>query len=108
MYEDAFYKKENIVGYTGNININPTVYFKRGNTFGRITQDHPNRSNIGRNKVRTKTDYKIANTASGHAEEYYDGRVQHRSRSLFKSASWFEKFKLAKAIALFPNQKPKP
>jgi len=107
MYEDGFYKKENIIGYTGDINISPTVYFKCNNKFGRITQSHPNRSNIGRNIVRIANDYKISNGSNGHAEEYYDGAIRHRSRNAFRTASWLEKIKLAKAIDLFKDQKQK-
>ena len=106
MYEDDFYVKANITGYTGNLNINPTVYFKSGNKFGRITQDHPNKDNIGRNVVRTVLDYTIRNR-NGHAEEYYNGAVRHRSRGEYREASEYEKGVLATAIELFPNKKPK-
>jgi len=107
MYEDGFYKRSNIIGYTGDINVNPTVYFKNGNKFGRITQDHTNKSNIGRNEVRIAGDYRITNTHNGKAQEFYNGGVRHNSRNPFKPAGWLEKFKLAKAIQRFPNKKAK-
>ena len=107
MYEDGFYKRSNIIGYTGDINVNPTVYFKNGNKFGRITQYHNNKTNIGRNQVRIAADYKISNGPSGKAQEFYNGGVRHNSRNPFKTAGWLEKFKLAKAIQRFPNKKPK-
>lgn len=107
MYEEAFYKKDNIIGYTGTLISNPTVYFREGNKFGRITQFHNNPSNIGRNKVRTASDYKITNTNYGKAEEYYDGGVRHKSRNPFRPANFFEKIILARAIDRFPDQKKK-
>ena len=105
MYEGSFYVRGNIIGYTGDIESNPTVYFKEGNKFGRITQDHPIASNIGRNLVRTASDYKITNGSNGKAEEFYNGGVKHRSRNPFKTASWFEKFTLSKAIDRFKEKK---
>jgi hypothetical protein len=107
MYEDGFYVKENIIGYTGKLTSNPTVYFQKGSRFGRITQDHPNPSNIGRNKVRSALDYKISNSNGGKAQEYYNGAVQHSSRNPFKPANFVEKFLLSKAIDRFPDKKPK-
>lgn len=43
-YEADFYVSENIIGYTGDIDDKPTVYFKRVEpdgmiTFGHITQN---------------------------------------------------------------------
>jgi hypothetical protein len=62
-YRDDFYKSENIVGYTGDIHANPTVYFssdeQHGNVHGRITQDHKNKDNIGRDVVKTNEGYSI-------------------------------------------------
>jgi hypothetical protein len=56
-YEDTFYVKSNIVGYTGNKFNYPTVYFRQGNRFGRITQKHQHANNIGRNKAKAKFVY---------------------------------------------------
>jgi hypothetical protein len=107
-YSDDFYVSGNIIGYTGDVNTNPTVYFRTGNTFGRITQDHPNRNNIGRNVVRTKGDYSIGNTGpNGVCQEFYDGAVQHTSRNPFNAVSDDNRATLANAITNFPNQKNK-
>jgi hypothetical protein len=107
-YRDDFYVQANITGYTGDVNTNPTVYFKNGNDFGRITQDHPNPDNIGRNVVRTRNDYSIGNTGSnGVCQEYYDGAVQHTSRNPYVQVSDATRATLAQAITHFPNQKNK-
>lgn len=82
-YRDDFYTKENIIGYTGLLSNNPTVYFKRGDEFGRITQYHKDKDNIGRNVVREYSDYKITNNVNGKAEEFYDKTVNHTSRNRF-------------------------
>jgi hypothetical protein len=64
-YRDDFYVAQNIVGYTGDIGENPTVYFssdkQHGNVHGRITQDHKNKDNIGRDVVKTNEGYSIWN-----------------------------------------------
>ncbi len=109
-YEDSFYVKANITGYTGDIDNNPTVYFQKGNRFGRITQDHDNADNIGRNKVREYDDYRHENNSSGKAEEYYNGKVQHTSRNPFVSIGGLtdtDVAKLATAISNFTDIKPK-
>jgi hypothetical protein len=108
-YRPDFYRKDNIIGYTGRITSNPTVYFQyRHDEFGRITQDHPRRNNIGRDKVRKAMDYRIANTGPGNvSQEFYHGRVHHTSRNPFKPANWVEKILLARAIYRFQDIKPK-
>lgn len=111
-YCDDFYVKANIIGYTGNKMESGklTVYFRSGNKFGRITQDHPDADNIGRNKVREYSDYKIGNNTSGVCEEFYDGEVKHTSRSAFVAVPQSEGVTitvLAKAISAFPNAKSK-
>jgi hypothetical protein len=55
-YRADFYIRENIIGWTGNLFDNPTVYFIRNlddgtMEFGHITQDHPSPGNIGRGGV---------------------------------------------------------
>lgn len=107
-YEDSFYTKTNITGYTGDLNDNPTVYFQNGTRFGRITQDHSNPNNIGRNLVRDKADYSIGNTGTGGvAQEYYDGAVKHTSRNRFEAVTNNNRDTLATAISRFPDKKPK-
>lgn len=83
-YCDLLYRRENIIGYTGNLDINPTVYFvtesrdeKGGlNTKnvkgvdqilflnGHITQDHPNKKNKGREQVTESYSYSIMNVGA--------------------------------------------
>ncbi|UTW64087.1 hypothetical protein KFE98_08095 [bacterium SCSIO 12741] len=61
-YRDDFYRPENIIGHTGDLNKNPTVYFRKGNEVGRITQKFDrNPLNEGREKVRSMDGYSIDN-----------------------------------------------
>ena len=67
-YRDDFYVPDNIIGYTGELGNNPTIYFeKRENgevTFGRITQEHGDPKNKGRElvRMRSESDYQAINT----------------------------------------------
>ena len=107
-YESEFYTAANITGYTGDLNDNPTVYFRKGNKFGRITQEHNHADNIGRNLVKEYADYRIGNTgAGGAAQEYYNGAVQHTSRNPFVVVTADTVGELTKAIAKFTEIKPK-
>lgn len=107
-YEEEFYTPENIIGYTGDFQVNPTVYFKNGNKFGRITQTHADNDNIGRSLVREYTDYRIGNTApSGTAEEYYDGEVQHVSRHPFVAAQEHSHGKTVLAASILAHTEAK-
>ncbi|MBI5056709.1 MAG: hypothetical protein HZB61_08855 [Nitrospirae bacterium] len=108
MYRDDFYIAQNITGYSGNITSNPTVYFRREHEFGRITQEHDDKTNIGRNKVRIASDYKIYNEG-GFAREFYNAKVQHDSRGLFrevKPSDWQSAY-LILAIPKFTELKSK-
>ncbi len=69
-YGDDLYKKENIFAYTGKIGEKPTVYFKREITnkagdkmieYGRITQEHNNKFNVGRAEVAQSSKYELKN-----------------------------------------------
>ncbi len=80
-YCDILYRRENIIGYTGNLDSNPTVYFvtesrddkgglktKDVNGVaqilflnGHITQDHPNKKNKGREVATESYSYSIMN-----------------------------------------------
>jgi len=51
-YRPDFYTAENIVGYTGDLHNDPTVYFETYTEHGRITQFHHKWDNVGRNEVR--------------------------------------------------------
>ena len=86
-YRDDFYIPRNIIGYTGNINNNPTVYFQNGASYGHITQAHDIRQNIGREEVCQAQDYRIFNNVHGTAEEWAGGRCIHPSRNAFTSVA---------------------
>ncbi|MEZ5507595.1 MAG: hypothetical protein R3F38_17190 [Gammaproteobacteria bacterium] len=80
-YFDPLYRKDNIIGYTGTLNNNPTVYFVtecRDQTGalktqavngvnqilfwnGHITQAHNDPDNVGREQVSESYSYSIAN-----------------------------------------------
>jgi hypothetical protein len=89
-YRDDFYKKDNILGYTGELLDNPSVYFAdAGGTsprlvnvggkdqvlvsFGHITQHHSMADNIGRGAVLESHSYSIYNNSQGAAEECVHG-----------------------------------
>ena len=94
-YRADLYSPENIVGYTGCIHNNPTVYFQTDTEFGRITQAHPSAWNIGREEVGDRYpgdgwEYVIKKDDRGNAQERYEhateGRVVlHTSRNPFNS-----------------------
>jgi len=86
-YRDDFYNEENILGYTGKLEDNPTVYFadagglnpklqKVGNQqkvvvqFGHITQAHNDPKNVGREAVREAYSYTIANVIDSTVPGY--------------------------------------
>lgn len=79
-YKDDFYIDKNIVGYTGKIDEYPTVYFERTEendtiSFGRITQRHHIRGNIGREVVQNRpaSSYKRANLYVGTKRKKNEG-----------------------------------
>ncbi|MBD9358720.1 hypothetical protein [Methylomonas albis] len=142
-YCDKFYIKENIIGYTGDLRgIKFTVYFADAGglnpdiveidgrqqvlvRFGRITQDHRHKDNIGRGEVHECYSYTIFNDVDGKAKECVYGRRElkrigmrvkggddefltfHPSRHRFESVHAGNIDILATAIARFPNAKPK-
>ncbi|MEW7278234.1 hypothetical protein ABW636_06535 [Aquimarina sp. 2201CG1-2-11] len=82
-YRDDFYIKDNIIGYTGKLGSNPTVYFKKGKEYGHITKYHYFVTNIGRKTVFSADDYTITNTGEdGVAEEKANGVIFHTSLTL--------------------------
>lgn len=95
-YRANFYVPENIIGYTGALHENPTVYFQDGAEFGHITQAHDNAWNIGREPVMSEepgTRYVIENNDNDVAEEKLVNPVTgatilrfHTSRSKFHDA----------------------
>jgi hypothetical protein len=64
-YRDDFYVVDNIVGYTGDIKKDPTVYFESGEEYGHITQWHEYDWNIGREYVCSLEGYNAGNTNEG-------------------------------------------
>lgn len=85
-YRDDFYIVSNIIGYTGKVNKKPTVYFMTEDEYGRITQDHKNVNNIGRNKVRSREGYTFENEdVDGKVKmvERRNGQKYHTSRNPF-------------------------
>lgn len=114
-YREDFYISKNIIGYTGKLHENPTVYFKTQAEYGRITQYHKNKKNIGRNKVRSTASYSYGNEEVERDGEMKtvlverNGDMVHVSRNEFievdqNSAAIAV---LMQAIGKFPNIKPK-
>lgn len=112
-YRADFYIPENIIGYTGKIDDNPTVYFRTGppqgpNEYGHITQAHQIGPNEGREKVIRSTKYEIRVGANGNLEEWDGGRCIHPSRNPFVPIAGLDaqaKYLLGCSIARFTIQK---
>ena len=120
-YESDFYVPENIVGYTGDIDQKPTVYFKREDTdgtttFGHITQNwfdgtfgKSNSPNVGREVLRNADDYTIGNVRGAMLEQAPSINFQHSSRSMItlldRTTKAKTRYKLGLAIANFTCQK---
>ncbi len=95
-YGDDLYKKENIFAYTGEIGKNPTVYFRREvindtgqkmTEYGRITQDHNNKFNVGRAEVAQSTKYKIKNKIV-QRDEIIDGKKTGKQVDVLRSKEY--------------------
>lgn len=87
-YRDDFFIVSNIVGYTGDLQDNPTVYFETDEEQAHITQAHKKADNVGRGAVFTTEGYSKVNVffEDDHAEhlvEMYDGKKIHKSRNKF-------------------------
>lgn len=90
-YGGDFYNANNIIGFTGNANNNPTVYYQRGNDFGHITTAHDIDTNIGKERIHSNANYNIANNVpithprtnvtTNHMQERIGNRSFHTSRS---------------------------
>ncbi len=107
-YRDDFYVAENLIGYTGELNKMPSVYFKKGGQFGHITQYHDVRPNIGREPVYEDDSYEIVNV-DGHCVESCGGKVFHKSRNLFIEASTLsedQRAVLMQSVWKCPEKKP--
>ena len=102
-YRADFYIPENIIGYTGSLHKNPTVYFLTDDEFGHITQSHRRADNVGREAVGSRNDlpgytYVMRNETNSKGEEVmFEGYVNannpdgpfeggpHQSRNKFIS-----------------------
>lgn len=119
-YRDDLYNTKNIIGYTGRIKHNPTVYFKKkvGDAapgyveVGHITQQHNLTRNIGREAVLMGKDYKIVNVKSNgktKAKESFGGlRPFHPCRSAFVRIRFvppWRRYILKAAISRFTQKK---
>ena len=109
-YGSELYQPENIIGYTGDLS-HPetvTVYFRKGNLFGRISQKSPESYNEGRELIGLSTDYHFKNelhkdcfgnvvdppTVCMH--EYIGDVLIHRSRTEFHSLEGLNKETIGK------------
>lgn len=109
-YRDDFYIQANIIGYTGNPNHAPTVYFLRGpvhgpHEYGHITQAHNLFANVGREAVGQAGLYEMRTGVGGVLEEWADGDRIHESRNAFVAVSPATLDALAAAIPRYPNKK---
>lgn len=108
-YYPDFYHPNNIIGYTGDLNNKPTVYFMRktgvGYRFGRIIQKSKNPARIGRSVVREFPVYRIENRG-GRVCESYDGIVRKGRRriKMGRELDMRSINTLAQAIRKLPNR----
>lgn len=83
-YRDDFYMVQYIIGYTGDLNDFPTVYFHKGDEYGHITQKHDIPQNVGRMEVKKSKGYSIGNemiNGTLKLVEKENGKIFHESRS---------------------------
>lgn len=107
-YRDDFYIPGNIIGFTGDVDSDPTVYFQRGNEVGHITQAHDIAQNVGREEVKPYAAYSIGNNASGRCVEKDGTRLLHESRNAFvpiAGLGFSAKYKLGLAITNHTQKK---
>jgi len=131
-YESDFYRPENIIGYTGDINLDPTVYFKdppdgippQRVKYGHITQEHrlgkivaasgevlSEGANVGREKVHFSQHYHMEDGPGHHLQEWDDERSDqpvHTSRNQFIPKAGLDAramYLLSCAIARFTEEK---
>jgi hypothetical protein len=89
-YRDDFYHVDNILGYSGNLQEFPTVYFLTSKEYGHITQEHGYGQNVGRQEVESATGYSIGNeNVNGTLKlvEKMNGNVFHESRTTLTKVS---------------------
>jgi hypothetical protein len=107
-YRDDFYIGANIIGYTGDLNNGPTVYFQTAAEYGRITQTHGFQQNIGRGQVHDIAGYTMANENIGGVMtlvERMNGQVTHQSRNAFQPVTPQNIDILIRSIVQFTGEK---
>jgi hypothetical protein len=110
-YRDDFYVAANVIGYSGNLNDFPSVYFRSASEYGHITEKHPTSQNVGRGIVHPNAGYTIQNVMINGVlklVEAVNGRVFHESRSTLTSVNGMsdaDKAILYQAIWKYPNEK---
>jgi hypothetical protein len=80
-YEPDFYTPENIIGYTGVLSKNPTVYFLSKTHYGHITQVHEDWTNVGREVIYPNASYEFGNWKGSLKERDTARPMGHTSRS---------------------------
>lgn len=86
-YRSNFYIPENIIGFTGALHNNPTVYFMTDTEFGHITQYHGSHWNIGREPVGERFpdaewEYKISNEVKNGLEVSVEKYVSNQGKGI--------------------------
>ena len=102
------YRAQNIIGYSGDINRFPTVYFQSPWEFGHITQAHGTSQNVGRQEVLSAVGYSIGNEDVGgeiRLVEKTNGAAFHTSRSTFTAVTNGTRGTLAQAITKYSGAK---
>jgi hypothetical protein len=82
-YAPEFYTPDNIIGYTGVLNKNPTVYFLSATHYGHITQVHDVWENVGREEIQANGSYEFGNMKDTSSLVERDSAInmRHQSRS---------------------------
>ena len=110
-YRDDFYHAKNMIGYSGDIQSFPTVYFQKGDEHGHITQEHGRSQNVGRGTVRRRANYSIGNEeVNGELKlvEKIGDRSFHTSRSILtriERMTFDDQGVILQAIWRYPNEK---
>ena len=111
-YRDDFYIVGNIIGYTGTVHLNPTVYFQHNDEYGHITQAHDVKENIGREEVHQHPDYSIRNEmidGSLRCVERRGTKIFHTSRNKFVGVAEMSQLQISvlnRSVINFTAQKP--
>jgi hypothetical protein len=110
-YRDDFYHAENMIGYSGDIQSFPTVYFQMGEKYGHITQEHGRSQNVGRGTVKRNANYSIGNEEVDGAQKLVEkvgDRIFHKSRSVLtkiERMTFDDQAIILQAIWHYPNEK---